>query len=227
MIGTEQKDMNPLHRYVDPATYHSDAVITARQLKVADLGQDMLIVRLCLDLSDRKWGAAAAVLEALASTQPKGYQLFQTKTAKIILALQSGNSVWIEASVQEWLEARRSFPEIFINDVLDDPELASYVAKIDPDLLLPPAIKRPPITKADRALVADLADARRQAVCENLEYLRPLGVTGTIASIARCYHIIYVNRHLREVTLGSRKDWPDLILALDQKGGLRGSFLAH
>jgi hypothetical protein len=94
-------------------------------------------------------------------------------------------------------------------------------------LLVAPAIEVPPLTADDHAYVKDLKGATQKAVTENLEWLREMGHTGTVASIAKNYRLGFVNRHLREVTLDSDNDLPSLIVALNEDGTFNGSFIAH
>lgn len=90
---------------------------------------------------------------------------------------------------------------------------------------LPPT--RVIIIKADRALIANFAAARTQAVTENLEWLRQMEVKGTANAIAKTYRITFANHHLREVTISSSNGWPDIVIAVDDMGAVSGSFLSH
>jgi hypothetical protein len=219
--------MNSLNRFIDPANYHPDAVANAGLAAVADVEPYWLIIRLGIALHGGDRQAAEAVLRRLDADNRQGHELFQVVTAKLILALESADSASILSALDVWLDARKSAPGNWRNEVLDAPELAPYIAGVNPEKLVPPAIKRVRITKADRAMVRDLDAACIQAVTENLEWLRPLGVTGSVKAIAKSYRIVYANRVLREVTLCSSKDWPDLIVALDAQGAVLGSFIEH
>jgi hypothetical protein len=75
--------------------------------------------------------------------------------------------------------------------------------------------------------VCDIDAERDQTVIKNLEWLRPLGVTGSVRAIARSCRIVHANHKLREVTLESRKGRPDLTVSLDAQGAVTGSFTSH
>jgi hypothetical protein len=219
--------MNSLNRFIDPANYHPDAVANAGLAAVADVEPYWLIIRLGIALHGGDRQAAEAVLRRLDADNRQGHELFQVVTAKLILALESADSASILSALDVWLEARKSAPGNWRNEVLDAPELAPFITGMDPAKLAPPVIKRFVVTKAHRAMVRDIDAAREQAVIENLEWLRPLGVTGSVKAIARSYRIVHADQELREVTLESRKGWPDLTVSLDADGLVIGSFISH
>jgi hypothetical protein len=216
-----------LHRHIDPANYHPDAVAEARAGPVAALEPHWLIIRLGLALYAGDRREAEAALRHLDAENRHGHELFQVVTAKLILALESADRAAILSALDVWLDARRTAPGNWRNEVLDAPELAPYITGMDPEKLAPPVRKRFVVTKEHRAMVRDIEAAREQAVTENLEWLRPLGVTGSVKAIARSYRIVHASTELREVTLESRKGWPDLTVSLDADGLVIGSFISH
>jgi hypothetical protein len=216
-----------LHRHVDPANYHPDTVADAKVGPVAAVGPNLLIIRLAVALDEGNRLEAEAALQRLDAENRQAHELFQVVTAKLILALESADSTIILSALDTWLEARKTAPGSWRNEVLEVPELAPYIAGIDPAKLAPPASKRFVVTRAHRAMVHDIDAARIQVVTENLEWLRPLGVTGSVKDIARSYRIVHANPELREVTLESRKCWPDLTISLDVQGSVIGSFISH
>jgi hypothetical protein len=216
-----------LHRHLDPANYHPDAVASAGNGEVDQLSDLLLILRLGVELHREDYAASEKILNRLQSRNQEGCALFQIKTAALILALQSPTGLTSMAALEDWLEARKLYPGNFINDVLGAPELASFVTQIDPAKLVAPVPERYIVTDADRAMIADLNAARESAVKENIEWLRPMGLKGSVKSIANAYQIVYANHHLREVTLGNDKDWPELVVSVDEKGAFLGSFISH
>jgi hypothetical protein len=217
-----------LHRFIDPANYHTEAVTDAGKSDVATLASGLLIVRLAIALHGADAADAQAAIALLEKGNRQGYELCQLMTAKLIIALWSEDYGVISFALEAWLDARRPAPGNWLNEVLNAPELTTYVAEIEPAKLALPPPKRPTVTKAVRALVKDLDCARVQAVTENLTWLRELGLKGPVKAIAKSYKIAFANHHLREVTLTSKNEnWPDLIVALDEHGGVLGSFIAH
>jgi hypothetical protein len=216
-----------LHRHIDPANYHPDAVASAAGGTVTTLTPLLLILRLSLELHKEDYAVAKDVLSLLETQNQEGYALFQIKTAALILALQSATGSTVVAALEDWLEARKIYPENFTNDVWAAPELTPFVASFDAEKLAVPVPERYVVTEADRAMVADLSTAREMAVTENTEWLAPMGVTGSVKSIAKAYHIVHANHHLREITLGNDKDWPELIVSVDKNGAFIGSFISH
>jgi hypothetical protein len=216
-----------LHRHIDPANYHPDAIASAASGAMATLTPLLLILRLGIELQAENYATAKEVLLLLEAQNQEGYALFQIKTAALILALQSATGSTVVAALESWLEARKTYPENFTNDVLGAPELAPFIASFDPEKLAAPIVERYVVTEADRAMVADLGAAREMAVAENMEWLTPMGVTGLVKSIAKGYHIVHANHHLREITLGNDKDWPELIVSVDENGAFIGSFISH
>ncbi len=216
-----------LDRFIDLANYHPDAVAEAGKGAVADTESGLLIIRLGMELHRKNRPAAEQAIARLEDENRQGYELFQLLTAKIILALWAKDDSEIVTALDAWLEARRTMQGSWRHDALEAPELAPHLAQIDPVRLALPEVMKTKVTKADRALIKDLDAARKQAVAENLIWLREAGVSGTITSIAKAYRITYANHHLREVTLSAKEDWPDLVIALDKDGALLGSFIAH
>ena len=225
--SVEARMKTSLDRFIDPANYHPDAVADAGRGEMADIPSSLLLIRLGIELHREDHAAANAAVERLEADNRGGYELFQLLTAKIVLALWSADETAILLALKSWLDARKRYPGNWSDDVLEAPELAPYVAKVNPAKLVPPKIKPRAITRADRALVKDLNAARKQAVTENLVYLRDLGVSDSITAIARAYDISFANHHLREVTLSASADWPDLVIAIDAEGAMLGSFIAH
>lgn len=201
--------------------------MSARKANISDVPAHWLIVKLVAAVNANNRADAVAVLQRLDADQYGGHDLFLIRTAHLILAVQDGNSSAIRGALEDWLAARSTAPENFHDQVVDAPELADVVTDIDRTAMKHQPRARVVITKSDRALVADLADARIQAVTENLEWLRQMGVTGTVKAIAKRYRISFANHHLREVTISSSKEWPDIIIAVDDAGAVMGSFLSH
>jgi hypothetical protein len=216
-----------LHRFIDPANYHPDAVANAALGTVSDVELHWLIIRLGIALHAGDRQVAEAAVRRLDADNRQGHELFQVVTAKLILALESANRAAILSALDVWLDARRTAPGNWRNEVLDAPELTPYITGMDPAKLAPPVRKRFVVTKEHRAMVRDIEAAREQAVTENLEWLRPLGVTGSVKAIARSYRIVHASPELREVTLESRKGWPDLTVSLNADGLVIGSFISH
>ncbi len=216
-----------LDHFIDPANYHPDAVADAGRGEVVDVAPGLLLIRLGIELHKGNSAGAHAAVARLGADHRQGYELFQLLTAEIILALWSKDEAAIQSALDAWLDARKRYPGNWLDGLLEARELAPYVAKLDPAKLALPDIKPPAITPADRAMIKDLDAARVQAVTENLTYLRDLGVTGSVTAIAKAYHISFANRHLREITVSAKADWPDLVIALDEKGVCIGSFISH
>ncbi len=219
--------MTTLDRFIDPANYHPEAVAAADAGDVADVAPEFLIIRLGLELRRANRCGAEQAIARLVQDNRLGHEQFQMMTAQLILALWTREDAVIFRAFDDWLGARKTSKSGWMHEVLEAPELAPFVAKLEPAKLVVPPRRRAPISKADRALVRDFKAAREQAVTENLQWLRELGVTGTVKSIAKAYRITFANHYLREITLTSKRDLPDLIISLDEKGAMLGSFIAH
>ncbi len=216
-----------LDRFIDPANYHPDAVANAGKGAVAEIDPNLLIIRLGTELHRGNRAGAEEAIMRLEGDDRGGHDLFQMMTGKLILALWTKDDAVIMAALKAWLDARRPLPHNWFHELLDAPELARHVAKLDPAELALPGTKLYRVTEADRAIVKDLEAARVQAVTENLQWLREMGITGTVKAMAKTYRITHANQHLREITLSGKDDWPDLIVAADENGAVLGSFIAH
>ena len=216
-----------LHQFFNLEHYHSEVVASASKARISDAPSHWLIVRLVVALQADNRADASAVLQRLDAEERGGHDLFLIKTAHLIIAIESANLPACRSALEDWLTARAAFPGNFIDHVVDAPELADIVTKADREAMVLPDTKRPIITKADRALIADFAAGREQAIIENLEWLRQMNVVDTVEAIAKSYRITFANHHLREITICSNKGWPDIIIAVDEAGVIIGSFLSH
>ena len=213
--------------HVNPNAYHPEVVASASITSPLDVPSHWLIVRLVVALNANNRADAEAVLKRLDAERRGGHDLFLIKTAHFIIAIESANLLTRRTALEDWLTARAAFQGNFMDHVFDAPELADIVTKADREGMALPDAKRPIVTKADRALIADFAAGRALAVAENLKWLRQMGVTGTVKAIAKTYRITFANHHLREITISSNKGWPDIIIAVNEAGAMIGSFLSY
>jgi hypothetical protein len=136
-------------------------------------------------------------LEQLETQNPEGYALFQIKTAALIIALQCASGSSVVAAAEDESEACKANPGKFINDVLDAPEHAPFLGSFNPAKLAALVLEHYIVTGTGRAMVEDLSTAREMAVKETMAWLVPMGVTGSVNSIAKAYHIVQANQDLR------------------------------
>jgi hypothetical protein len=218
-----------LTHYIDPDAYHPDAVARAVAGDLAELDPNLLIIRLGVALRDQDRMSAKAVLDRLEQEQMGGYMLYQVTTGRMIFAHLCNEKSAFDHALAAWLTGRQLYPGNWTTKILDEPELASWLADKDLAALVTPIVwpKPEPLTAEDRAYVKNFDLVRLAAINENLQWLREMGLTDTVEDLAQSYTLASINRHLREANLSRHDDYPDIILAFDEDGRFVGSFLAH
>jgi hypothetical protein len=219
--------LTSLHPYFDPANYHPDAVAAAQAGDIDTMDVSLSLVRLCIELHKNDQAAALSVLHRLNREPLGGYQLWQKLTAELILALQSLHEPEIKKALTAWLDGRDRYPGNWHHEVLDASEIFPWLSRVDPARLAPPIVQSRILSPEERAFVRDIKSICENAVCDNLIYLRDLGVKQSAETLAKKYTLMFVNLALCECTIDAGEELPSITVALDKQGEYVGSFLTH
>jgi hypothetical protein len=220
--------MHPqIHTYLDPADYSTEAVAAARAGQPAELNSDLKIVRLACALEDNDLQASQDMLTLLEKDELAGNALFKARTGALFVAARQGDQNAFDRALALWMTGRDMWPGNWIDEVLNAPELLPMLPTLHPALVKQREAAKQTLSKAQLGFVKDLGFTIMRAVRDNLEYLRAVEPKGTMADLSDRYRLIAVDLDLCEATLQGRNGLPDLIVALDEKGAYRGSFIAH
>jgi hypothetical protein len=216
-----------INSYLNPASYSEAAVAEARSADLNSLPSGLRLIRLMTALQDGDADAAGATLAALETEGLVGYELFQLRTAALLIAVRQDSKTRFDAALDAWLAGRAAYPVNWNDDVLDAPEFADWLTDFDRSRLFRKPVKVPKMTKDELTFVKDLSFCITRAVQDNVDWLRQIDAKSSIADMIDKYRLVAVNLDLKEATLDGRGKLPDLIVALDDRGGYAGSFLAH
>jgi hypothetical protein len=216
-----------LDTYLDPAAYSEEAVAAARAGDISTLNNDLRIVRLACALHDDDLDASKGLIEILDDEILSGHALFKARTGALLLAAREGDQVGFDRALVSWIAGREAWPNNWIDDVLNAPELRPMLSSLHPVLLKQREIARRTLTHAELIFIKDLSFVIIRAVQDNLEWLRAADPKATISDLADKYRLTSVDLDLCEATLEGHGAMPDLIVALDHDGGYTGSFIAH
>jgi hypothetical protein len=209
---------------LDPDAFHDDAVRAAMASKVEGLSTDLKLIRLICALHDGDEADFDRVRSLLEVEALGGYPLFQLRTAILLHAARSRDRAGFDTAWQAWIAGRQAYPGNWDDAVLDEDEIRPWITA--PPKPKPDAVQ-PVIEKDDLIFVKDLSFAITRAVQDNLLWLKEQAPAGSVADLVDHYRLASVDRSLKEATLTGRGELPDLIVALDDQGSYRSSFIAH
>jgi hypothetical protein len=216
-----------LSTYLDPSAYTDEAVAAARTGDVATLNNDLRIVRLACAMQDRDLAGSKHLIELLEGEALSGHALFKARTAALFVAAQERDQAAFDRALASWMAGREAWPENWIDDVLNAPELRTMMPTLHPVFLRQREAARRTMTHAELTFIRDLPFVIIRAVQDNLEWLRPMDPRASISDFSDRYRLIAVDLDLCEATLEGRHGAPDLIVALSEDGHYTGSFIAH
>jgi hypothetical protein len=221
-------DTPTLSTFIMPSVYAGEALASARAGPLAELPPNLLIVRLCIDLTEDNIADANAALKALEAQDLAGWPLYQVTTCGVFLAIKAGEPAHIISALDAWLTGMANYPSNWQIGVLQAPEVKPFLSGFPPERLqLPPPAKKPAITRKERDFVQDKPNLVLRAVNENLAWFKELGVDGAPEVIARWYRLGSVSLELKECYLQTTRDLPDIVCSLDDDGHFQGSFFLH
>jgi hypothetical protein len=216
-----------LHTYLDPATYSEEAVAAAREGDAAHLNNDLKIVRLTCALQDNDLEASKGLLTLLEGEALSGHALFKSRTAALLVAARQGDQAGFDRALASWMAGRDAWPGNWVDEVLDAPEFRPFLPRLHPILIKQRDAARRALTKAELTFIKDLGFTIMRSVQDNLQWLRAIDTKGSISDLADRYQLVAVDLELCEATLEGKGDMPDLIVAMDDAGNYKGSFIAH
>lgn len=216
-----------IQTYLDPAIYSPEALAAARAGDVATLNNDLRIVRLSCALQDNDLEGSRTIIALLEGEDLSGHALFKARTAALLLAAREGDRAHFDHALSLWMAGRDAWPDNWIDDVLDAPELRRWLPSLHPALIKQREAARRAVTKDELTFIKDLSFCITRAVQDNLSWLRAHEAHGSIADLIDQYQLVAVDLDLKEATLDGHGKLPDLIIALDEAGGYQGSFIAH
>jgi hypothetical protein len=226
-----------LLRYFNPDFLDTALKAEAGSAELGSLDARLLSVRLQLELRRRDFGAAQNVLRLL-ETMPLGVdRAFDVATARLVIAQMQNDKPAFMVALGAWLtrRAKNPDPDVWNQVVLEQPEIADWLAEVDPARIAPLPQCPVEITAEDRAFIKDLdIDAAcLAAVTENREWLdREVLIFGSPGALARQYRLFSVNRRngagdSEAMVVADGSDLPSFILVLDGQGRFKSSFIAH
>jgi hypothetical protein len=226
-----------LLRYFNPDFLDADLKAEADSAELGSLDARLLSVRLQLELRRRDFGAAQNVLRLL-ETMPLGVdRAFDVATARLVMAQMQNDKSAFMTALDAWLtrRAKNPNPDIWNQVVLEQPEIADWLAEVDPARIAPLPHRPVEITAEDRAFIKDLdIDAAcRAAVTENREWLdREVLIFGSPEVLAKQYRLFSVHHRTdggdsEAMVVADGSDLPSFILVLDSEGRFQSSFIAH
>jgi hypothetical protein len=211
---------------LDINNYSPEAIETARSGAIVDLSTNFLLIKLIDDLTRQDLRAAQTIFAQIERRPPVGFQLYQFRTAALMLTRAQQDRAAFRAALDLWLAGRTAYPINWSDAPLRDTALVDW---IDVDTL--PIVAAPKPTAqdpADAMWVAAATPFITQAIEENITWLREMNIHQPVTALASLYKIVHVNAYLREVTIRAEQDEiPDIIIALQPDRSFAGSFLAH
>jgi hypothetical protein len=226
-----------LLRYFNPDFLDADLKAEASAAELSGLDARLLSVRLQLELRLRDFGAAQSVLRLL-EILPLGVDCaFDVATAHLVIAQKQNDKPAFMIALDAWLtgRAKNPNPDIWNQIVLEQPEIADWLAEVDPARIAPLLLRPAEISAGDRAFVKDLdIDAAcLSAVTENREWLdREVLLFGSLEALAKQYRLFSVHRRAdggdsEAMVVADGSDLPSFILGLDLVGHYKYGFIAH
>jgi hypothetical protein len=226
-----------LLRYFNPDFLDADLKAEAGSAELGSLDARLLSVRLQLELRRRDLAAAQNVVR-LMEAMPLGVdRAFDVATARLVIAQMQNDKPAFMIALDAWLAGRASNPnpDIWNHVVLEQPEIAGWLAGVAPARIAP--LPRPTIeiSEEDRAFISDLdvEAACLAAVTENREWLdREVLIFGSPEMLAKQYRLFSVHRRTdggdsEAMVVADGADLPSFILGLDVEGRYKYSFIAH
>jgi hypothetical protein len=217
----------PLNSYLDPAAYSDEAVAAARTGDIANLNSDLKIIRLTCALQDNDMEVSKGLLDLLEGEALSGHALFKSRTAALLVAARQADQTGFDRALASWMAGRDAWPGNWVDEVLDAPEFRPWLSRLHPILIKQRESARRALSKAELTFVKDLGFTIMRSVQDNLQWLRAVDLKGSIADLADRYRLVAVDLDLCEATLEGKGDMPDLIVAMDDSGRYKGSFIAH
>lgn len=216
-----------LNTYLDPSAYTDEAVAAARTGDVANLNNDLRIVRLACALQDNDLDGSKRLIELLEGEALSGHALFKARTAALFVAARQADQAGFDRALASWMAGREAWPGNWVDDVLNAPDLRAMLPTLHPVLLQQRDAAQRAMTQEELTFIRDLPFVIVRAVQDNLEWLRPLDPKASISLLADRFKLVAVDLDLCEATLEGRHGMPDLIVALSAEGHYTGSFIAH
>jgi hypothetical protein len=221
-------DTPTLSAFIMPSVYSDEALASARAGLLVELNTDLLIVRLCIDLTEDDIPDASAALEVLKSHNLAGWPLYQVATCAVFLAIKIGEPVLVVSALEAWLAGMETYPRNWQIGVLKAPEVVPFLLNFPQDRLkLPQPARKRLMTRHERDFVQDKPALALRAVTENLSWFRELGVQDSADRVAKWYKLTHVNLELQECYLETKRDLPSIVVSLDDHGQFCGSFFLH
>jgi hypothetical protein len=227
-----------LLRYFNPDFLDADLKAEASAADLSNFDARLLSVRLQLVLRRRDFEAAQSMLRRLEAMRLGVDRAFDVATARLVLAKLQNDKPAFMLALDAWLagRAQNPNPDIWNHIVLEQPEIADWLAEVDPARLAPLPRRPVEISAEDRAFMKDLdIDAAcLAAVTENREWLnREVLIFGSPEVLAKQYRLFAVHRRSdngsdsEAMVVADGADLPSFILVLDGGGQFKGSFIAH
>jgi hypothetical protein len=216
-----------ISRFLNSDHYSPDVVKQVSETRIAELKSSLGIVRLCFEMTNNRIDIAEAVAQHLMKQQFLGYELFQLTTARLIIAYYKNDEIAFMLALEAWLKERKKMPQNWHNSLLEEPALQKWLSGVDAKKLKKPALRKQKMSDDDFSFVKNVDGIPLKAVLENLEWLRQMQINDAPEDMAKTYHLVHINRHLREAGFSSDKDSPDFTATLDESGNFVGSFLDH
>jgi hypothetical protein len=216
-----------LDRFLNPDSYHPEAVARVCQSEVNELATSLSIVRLCVELRKSDMDTATTVVNHLMKQPPLGYELFQLTTARMIIARTKNDKAAFIHALDAWLKGRAETPANWDDKILNVSAFQPWLSEVDPDKLKPVKVEFEKMSDEDLSFVKDADAIPLKAVLANLDWLRQMNFIDTPEVIAKQFHLTHVNRYLKEATFDHSGDGPGFTIALDENGNYVYSFLSH
>jgi hypothetical protein len=226
-----------LLRYFNPDFLDTELKAEASAADMSGFDARLLSVRLQLELRRRDFRTAQRALDLLEAMPFHAHRAFELATARLIVTQMQNDKPGFMSALDAWLagRAKNPDPDIWNNVVLEQPEIADWLAEVHPARIAPLPRRLAEISAEDRSFIKDLdIDAAcLAAVIENREWLdREVLIFGSPEALAKQYRLFSVlrapaggNNEAMIVTDGW--DMPSFMLALDEQGRYQGSFIAH
>jgi hypothetical protein len=219
--------IDTINRFLNPDSFHPEAVERACQTEIAKLAAGLSIVRLCVELRNGDMATAALVVNHLMKQQPLGYELFQLTTARMIIERTKNDKVAFMLALDAWLKGRSETPTNWDDKILKVPAFQMWLTEVDFDKLKLMKVEFEKMSEEDVLFVKDAETIPMKAVLANLEWLRQMNFIDAPEVIAKRFHLTHVNRYLKEATFDQEGDGPSFTIALDENGNYVDSFLSH
>jgi hypothetical protein len=216
-----------LNANFNPEHYLPEVTAKARAHSIDQLDGNLLFIRMIIELRAKNLVSLEKVIARILLDPPSGYEMYQVMTARMIVAYWKDDKAEFLQQTELWLDGRRTWRSNWNSDVLGISEFKPWLSKMNPKLFELEKAALSEITAEDRVFIQDERGFLLAALKENLEHFRAMDIKGSVANLAKKYHVSHVNQHLREITFDADGDLPGLIVAVDENGKFAGSFIAH